>query len=113
MPGGALFTFFFSVDLTHVSLAEHDVQLELFLEGRLDEYKGKLNDKKHLSLFESMTGRHGEYVSHWANDLIKDELTMHSKLGDTEADTLHCKQPFVEEETSPAEVDVEGTHRHQ
>eukprot|EP00986_Skeletonema_menzelii_P012868 scaffold7268_cov159-Skeletonema_menzelii.AAC.1 len=73
---GAMFTFFFSVDLTHVSLAEHDVQMELFLEGRLDEYKGKLNDKKHLSLFERMTGRHGEYVSDWANDLISNELTM-------------------------------------
>ncbi len=42
--------------------------------------------------------------------LIVEEET--SKLGDTEADTLHCKNN-VEEETSPAEVDVEGAHRHQ
>jgi len=40
---GLALTYLFTVDLTHVSLAEHDAQLELFLEGRLDEYKGKLN----------------------------------------------------------------------
>lgn len=40
---GLVLTYLFTVDLTHVSLAEHDAQLELFLEGRLDEYKGKLN----------------------------------------------------------------------
>ena len=94
---GAFFTFFFSVDLTHVSLAEHDVQLELFLEGRLDEYKGKLNDKKHLSLFERMTGRHGEYVSDWANDMINNE---HRKISDAKGDTEEAK-----DETSPVDVE--------
>jgi hypothetical protein len=49
---GAVITVFFSVDLTHVSLSEHNAQLELYLEGRLDEYKGKLNKKVHLSLFD-------------------------------------------------------------
>lgn len=73
---GALFTFFFCVDLTHVSLAEHDVQLELFLEGRLDEYKGKLNHKKHLSFFERITGRHGQYECDWARDFV----THHSRV---------------------------------
>lgn len=58
---GAFFTLLFSVDLTHVSLAEHDAQLELFLENRVDEYKGKLNAAEHLSLYERLTGRHGEY----------------------------------------------------
>jgi hypothetical protein len=69
---GAIFTMLFSVDLTHVSLSEHDAQLELFLEGRLDEYKGKLNDPKHLSLYERMTGRHGEYDPNWALKLLKE-----------------------------------------
>lgn len=71
---GAVITVFFSVDLTHVSLSEHDAQLELNLEGRLDEYKGKLNKKEHLSLFERMTGRHGEYDPNWAKAFVKDEL---------------------------------------
>jgi hypothetical protein len=58
---GALVTIFLSVDMTGVLLSEHDAQLELFLEGRLDEYKEKLNKPDHLSLFERLTGRHGEY----------------------------------------------------
>lgn len=70
---GLAFTIFFSVDLTHVSLAEHDAQLELFLEDRLDEYKGKLNDAKHLSLFERLTGRHGVYDRDWIYNLIAEE----------------------------------------
>jgi MFS family permease len=49
---GSIFTFLFSVDLTHVSLTEHDVQLELFLEGRPERYEGKLNAKEHLSVWE-------------------------------------------------------------
>lgn len=71
---GAFFTFFFSVDLTHVSLAEHDVQLELFLEGRIDEYKGKLNDTKHLSVYERITGKHGVYEKDWAKEFIENTL---------------------------------------
>ena len=66
---GAVITILFSVDLTHVSLSEHDALLELSLEGRLDDYKEKLNKKKHLSLFERMTGSHGEYDPNWANTL--------------------------------------------
>ena len=69
---GACFTILFVVDLTHVSLSEHDAQLELFLEGRLDEYKGKLNDPKHLSLYERVTGRFGEYDPKWALKLLKE-----------------------------------------
>ena len=68
---GALFTLLFSVDLTHVSLAEHDAQLEMLLEGRVDDYKGKLNAPKHLSLYERLTGRHGEYDEDWAYKLLK------------------------------------------
>ena len=71
---GFLFTLFFSVDLTHVSLAEHDAQLELFLEDRVDEYRGKLNDTKHLSLYEKLTGRHGDYDPMWAMVLVKKEM---------------------------------------
>ena len=67
---GALCTLFFSVDLTGVSLAEHDVQLELFLEGKVEEYKGKLNNPKHLSLYERMTGRHGVYDPDWVRTYV-------------------------------------------
>ncbi|MGK3747030.1 MAG: hypothetical protein ACI8RD_009256 [Bacillariaceae sp.] len=67
---GALVTICFSVDMTGVSLSEHDAQLELFLEGRLDEYKGKLNKPDHLSLFERVTGRHGEYDPQWARKFV-------------------------------------------
>ena len=68
---GTIFTILFSVDLTGVSLAEHDAQLELFLEGKVDQYKGKLNDPKHLSLYEKMTGRHGSYDSDWVISYLK------------------------------------------
>ena len=67
---GLILTFLFTVDLTLVSLAEHDAQLELFLEARLEMYKGKLNDPKHLSTFEKWIGRHGEYDPKWANKLL-------------------------------------------
>ena len=69
---GTIFSMIFSVDLTHVSLSEHDAQLELFLEGRLSEYKGKLNDPKHLSVYEKLTGRHGEYDPKWALNILKE-----------------------------------------
>ena len=68
---GSLFTLLFSVDLTAVSLAEHDAQLELFLEGNVREYKGKLNDPKHLSLFERMTGRYDSYDPDWAHAFLR------------------------------------------
>jgi MFS family permease len=70
---GALVSFLFSVDLTQVSLAEHDAQLELFLEGRLDVYKGKLNAPEHLSVFEKWTGWHGDYDPLWADRLVEAE----------------------------------------
>ena len=72
---GIFFTAIFCVDLTHVSLAEHDVQLELLLEGRPEAYKGKLNKKEHLSLFELWTGRHGSYEPGWAREMVKAELS--------------------------------------
>lgn len=70
---GLAFTFLFSVDLTRVSLAEHDAQLELFLEGRPEEYKGRLNAPRHLSVWEIATGRHGEYDPKWAMKLVEKE----------------------------------------
>jgi len=70
---GILFTFIFSNDMTHVSLAEHDAQLELFLEGRLNAYKGRLNSAAQLSNYELWTGRHGEYDPSWARKLIQEE----------------------------------------
>ena len=76
----------FSVDLTHDSLSEHDAQLELFLEGRLSEYKGKLNDRKHLSVYEKLTGRHGEYDPKWALNILKEvEKALDETNTDTEA----------------------------
>jgi hypothetical protein len=50
------FTWIFSADLTHVSLSEHDAQLELFLEGRPEKYRGRLNKYEHLSNYEWWTG---------------------------------------------------------
>lgn len=67
---GSLFSLLFSVDLTGVSLHEHDAQLELFLEGNVGEYRGKLNDPKHLSLYERMAGRHGSYDPDWAHAFL-------------------------------------------
>ena len=67
---GLVLTYLFTADLTLVSLAELDAQLELFLEARLDMYKGKLNDPKHLSNVEKWIGRHGEYDPKWANKLL-------------------------------------------
>jgi hypothetical protein len=49
------FTWIFSADLTHVSLSEHDAQLELFLEGRPEKYRGRLNKYEHLSNYEWWT----------------------------------------------------------
>lgn len=72
---GFVFTLLFSVDMTHVSLAEHDAQLELFMEGRIEQYKGKLNDEKHLSLVEKWFGSHKEYVEGWAASFVHDERT--------------------------------------
>ena len=76
---GLITTFLFTVDLTRVSLAEHDAQLELFLEGRLEVYKGRLNDPRHLSNFEIWTGRHGEYDPLWATKLATKEKSRASR----------------------------------
>lgn len=70
---GSVFTIIFSCDLTKVSLVEHDAQLELFMDGRLDEYKGLLNAPQHLSNYELWVGRHGEYDPHWANKFVIEE----------------------------------------
>lgn len=73
---GVLFTYIFSVDLTGVSLSEHDAQLELIYAGHLHRYKGKLNARQHLSKFELWTGRHGEYKKDWAKKLVKSEARL-------------------------------------
>jgi MFS family permease len=70
---GLIVTYIFSVDLTGVSLAEHDVQLELLYADRSSHYMGKLNDKKHLSKFEVWTGRHDKYGSEWVRRFLVDE----------------------------------------
>jgi len=70
---GFAFTFIFSCDLTHVSLAEHDAQLELFLGNRPEKYRGILNKREHLSNFEIWTGRHGVYDEFWASKFIAEE----------------------------------------
>jgi hypothetical protein len=51
----------FSNDYTHVSLSEHDAQLELFMEGIPEAYMGRLNMPCHLSYYELWTGHHGKY----------------------------------------------------
>lgn len=71
---GGFITMLFSVDLNRVSLAEHDAQLELLYEGRPEAYKGKLNAPEHLSLWERLTGRHGEYDPDWVKKLVEEEI---------------------------------------
>jgi hypothetical protein len=73
-------TWIFSVDLTHVSLSEHDAQLELLLEGRPDKYKGQLNYYEHLSNFEIWTGRHGDFEKRWAYELVAEELDLRERV---------------------------------
>lgn len=70
---GFFLTFVFSVDLTRVSLAEHDAQLELFLEGRLHVYKGKLNAPEHLSNFEMWIDPMPVYDPSWASKLMEEQ----------------------------------------
>jgi MFS family permease len=70
---GLVFTYLFSVDLTGVSLAEHDAQLELLFDDKLHRYKGRLNDRKHLSNFEVWTGRHGMYDPDWVRKIVHEE----------------------------------------
>ena len=72
----SVFTWVFSVDLTHVSLAEHDAQLELVLEGQESKYMGRLNQKEHLSNYERWTGRHGKFDEKWAYDLVTQALNL-------------------------------------
>jgi MFS family permease len=75
---GFFLTYVFSVDLTGVSLAEHDALLELLYANRVGRYRGKLNEYRHLSNFEIWTGWHGEYDQDWVRKLIADEeKTMH------------------------------------
>jgi len=56
---------------------------QLFLEGRAEDYKGKLNATKHLSLYEKLTGRHGEYEPDWAISLVRKDMER-ALLGDIE-----------------------------
>jgi hypothetical protein len=70
---GLVFTYVFSADLTGVSLAEHDAQLELLFADSLHRYKGKLNQKEHLSNYELWTGRHGKFDKEWVIKLVVDE----------------------------------------
>lgn len=58
---GFFVTLLFSNDYTHVSLSEHDAQLELFMEGIPEAYMGRLNMPCHLSYYELWTGHHGKY----------------------------------------------------
>lgn len=80
---GAATTFLFSVDVTHVPLSEHDAQLELLLQGRPEAYKGLLNHPKHLSNWELLTGRHGEYEEGWAMKLVEEEVSKHNSVHST------------------------------
>ena len=81
----AIVTFLFSVDLTAVSLAEHDAQLEMFLSGQVDKYKGILNEWNHLSWVEIWTGKHGGYDENWANKLLEEaDLLARTGAGDCE-----------------------------
>jgi MFS family permease len=70
---GLIVTYVFTADVSHVSLAEHDAQLELLLAGKPERYQGKLNDPKHLSNFELWTNRHGKYDPKWVHKLVRDE----------------------------------------
>jgi MFS family permease len=62
---GVVLTYVFSCDMTGLSLAEHDAQLELLMDERLNDYKGKLNCPRHLSNYEIWFERHGEYDPQW------------------------------------------------
>ena len=50
-------------------------------QGRVEDYKGKLNARKHLSLYEKLTGRHGEYQPDWAISLVRKDMER-ALLGD-------------------------------
>jgi len=95
---GCLLTALFGVDMTRVPLAEHDAQLELFLEGRLEDYKGLLNHPRHLSNWDLWTGRHGEYKPGWAARLLQlqEEEKAEQQSGTTENASL---QPAVLKES--------------
>lgn len=79
---GFIMTVLFSADMTGVSLDEHAAQLELWLEGRPEEYKGVLNKPEHLSNFEIWTGMHGEYDPDWINKLLKKDNPDEESSGD-------------------------------
>lgn len=96
---GLLLTLVFSADLTRVSLAEHDAQLELFLEGKLHVYKGKLNAPEHLSYFEQWTGHHGNFDPLWASKLIDRHKSTKTAL-------QHSQMPCTAQMTGEDEVTV-------
>mmetsp|Transcript_18419 Transcript_18419/g.44490 ORF Transcript_18419/g.44490 Transcript_18419/m.44490 type:complete len:145 (+) Transcript_18419:841-1275(+) len=77
---GCILTVVCSADMTHVSLAEHDAYIELFIENRSNEYKGKLNARQHLALIDRLIGWHGDFDPEWAMKLVrKDRATHHQQ----------------------------------
>lgn len=94
---GVIFTYVFSVDLTGVSLAEHDAQLELLYAGQRHRYKGKLNERKHLSNFDLWTGRHGKYDKEWVRGIICEEKIAPANLPQTQPE-IKRNPPIVEDE---------------
>jgi len=69
-----------------VSLSEHDAQLELLLENRLEEHKGKLNHPFHLSWFERFTVLHDKYDPSWVKKLVSNSLQDHCNVTTIDAD---------------------------
>ena len=57
-----------------------DAQLEFFLKGQIQKYKGLLNKSEHLSNFERWFGRHGEYDENWIAKYIDVEGSKHESL---------------------------------
>jgi hypothetical protein len=94
-----LFTIVFSQDLTHVSLAEHDAQLELFLEGHPESYKGALNKNAHLSMYQQWSGHHGEYDPLWKTQLLAQYRRTNTRGSSVLAEQAPAEVLFVEAST--------------
>ncbi|BAM81164.1 probable inorganic phosphate transporter [Cyanidioschyzon merolae strain 10D] len=71
---GAVFTWVFLPDTTNLSLYEYDLQWELLISGRLNEYGGEGINPKHLSRFERWTGRGKNYQPGWLVRFRNEEL---------------------------------------
>jgi len=105
---GAAISAIFSVDLTRVSLAEHDAQLELFLEGRPQEYKGLLNAPQHLSVWEQVTGFHGEYDPNWAMKVVEADIAR-SEHTYVYGNTKKSEHTYVDNNTKPEKALNDGS----